>query len=524
MSKYLIVLDLDRIKEYVFGTGRLKEITGASAILNEFYDKDNIESLIKEFDCKLIYSAGGTTLLFGNDESRIQAMIKKIKSNFLKNTISSTISAAYIEIDDNTRLFEDDISSKVEELFIKLRFEKSAKNTYPTISSPVFKLCDSCGKYPATKNSSKGEKVILICDSCNHKAEKSKNSKKGLWTDFINYCDVHNHSISFEVANEFTNLCEGPADGRDGTQEKTKGYMGLLYGDGNGMGTIIKKHLKTGNDMLEFSKLVDRALKESAFETAYSLFCANNQGGKYFPANFLILGGDDLIVAVRGREALEMAAGISKLFNEKTKKFFAESNVENLKNINAGNGLHMSIGVALAHPSYPFSSLLDHCEQLLKSSKKPSYEKAGGYIDFSIITSGSVNELENIRNEEYTQRYDNKKQMFIKTMRPYSVDGLNNLIITAKKIKKEKFSSKKIMQFAESLFENQNNSQLEAQYIFSKLSLSHKNIIDNFCSNAGIKLEYMPWKEHQEKNLKNFTKFYNSPFLDLMDVYRILNN
>jgi len=49
MKRTLISFDTDRIKEYVFATGDLKEIRGASGILDELNRKET-ERVIKSID------------------------------------------------------------------------------------------------------------------------------------------------------------------------------------------------------------------------------------------------------------------------------------------------------------------------------------------------------------------------------------------------------------------------------------------------------------------------------------------
>ena len=65
MRKSLVALDTDHIKEYVFGTSKLKEIRGASSLL-DYLNRIVMEELAKldpSFDERcLIYANGGSGL------------------------------------------------------------------------------------------------------------------------------------------------------------------------------------------------------------------------------------------------------------------------------------------------------------------------------------------------------------------------------------------------------------------------------------------------------------------------------
>ena len=72
--EYLVLLDCDKIREYVFTTGRLKEIRGASAIIKELTEdpkilgvlspqpvvvEKRIIDLIEKYRGESLYTAGG---------------------------------------------------------------------------------------------------------------------------------------------------------------------------------------------------------------------------------------------------------------------------------------------------------------------------------------------------------------------------------------------------------------------------------------------------------------------------------
>lgn len=62
-KKSLVALDTDHIKQYVFATDKLKEIRGASSILDRL-NREDMEKIVRQRDpgAKTIYANGGSGL------------------------------------------------------------------------------------------------------------------------------------------------------------------------------------------------------------------------------------------------------------------------------------------------------------------------------------------------------------------------------------------------------------------------------------------------------------------------------
>ena len=83
MSQALILLDTDKVKNYVFATGRLKEIRGASELL-ERLNREETEQQLQQVvgpGVDLIYNAGGSAMAIvpnAKAKEAIQAIQKSI--------------------------------------------------------------------------------------------------------------------------------------------------------------------------------------------------------------------------------------------------------------------------------------------------------------------------------------------------------------------------------------------------------------------------------------------------------------
>src|SRR5437588_5724025 len=84
MSQSLIAFDTDHIKGYVFGTNRLKEIRGASSILDRLNREQTVE-IAKGFKASPIYAHGGSAL-FIVDSDRAELLGKAVQKLYHEET------------------------------------------------------------------------------------------------------------------------------------------------------------------------------------------------------------------------------------------------------------------------------------------------------------------------------------------------------------------------------------------------------------------------------------------------------
>src|SRR5712664_1261780 len=82
----LVALDTDHIKQYVFATDRLKDIRGASSILDALKRRD-MNRIAKEFHAQEVYTNGGSgTFVVDGDESVAKEFVKRVQREYAKQT------------------------------------------------------------------------------------------------------------------------------------------------------------------------------------------------------------------------------------------------------------------------------------------------------------------------------------------------------------------------------------------------------------------------------------------------------
>src|SRR5260370_25828829 len=105
VGKYsLVALDTDHIKKYVFATDKLKEIRGASSILDRL-NREEMDIIVHEADpdAKKIYANGGSGLFLVATDS-VDKIRQRIHSEFHSKTFSgATVTFADQVIPDSIK-------------------------------------------------------------------------------------------------------------------------------------------------------------------------------------------------------------------------------------------------------------------------------------------------------------------------------------------------------------------------------------------------------------------------------------
>src|ERR1700737_4474337 len=103
VGKYsLVAFDTDHIKQYVFATDKLKEIRGASSILDRL-NRQDMSDIAKDVDtnAQLIYANGGSGL-FEVDTDKADKFGKRVQQQFRVRTAgSATITYTIQELPDS---------------------------------------------------------------------------------------------------------------------------------------------------------------------------------------------------------------------------------------------------------------------------------------------------------------------------------------------------------------------------------------------------------------------------------------
>lgn len=458
-----------KVKEYLLETNKIKEIRGASLILDKINRKIIPLEVEKNFiNESLIYAGGGNILLVvpkgcGKKFARhIEEIYEKTTIIAQNVAISKEIALKDLAMDKYHKtmtnieyLLKERQMSKIDFRTKDFRgsFEyilKGVDEEKYKINSDDDKLCDSCNNRVA-KYKLDNEKYCL---SCLHKnIIGGKNARISFQKEFEQYCS----------SNEYVNKNIEIINLKDIKSENGTNSIGVIYGDGNNMGAVINK-VKNILQMKYFSDKTENSVKEAVYGAlAKNLKEENNVLEKF---EIIALGGDDIFIIVPGDKAISISKDIGNRFDN---VFFnyTDENSENLT---------MSLGVTISKYDKPVQYLFDMSIQLLKSAKSKAKKVKKGTMDFMILeTDAAV-----ASNVKFLRSKINTASKTC-TLKPYTFKEIENLINVVNKLKcgngKRTFRSK-AYRFMETTLKMEIDEG-NLFYAYQRVKDNDKKILDN---------------------------------------------
>lgn len=446
MEEYFYtIIDTDKIQAYIFETGKLKEIVGASNLINEVtngtvlknfgkgnydFDKkdwikkdDKIISIFEDgsLGWELIYASGGNIKVIFRDDKKADDFINAVKKKFYEETESASFT---YHIERFKYVKSEDINNAMDKSETELRKKKRYKEKpFIILSSPYFKKCNSCNRRPSV------EKIHeeYLCMSCYKKrdyVEKKKSDFLYLKDRFFEKILDKHDSFNFEDI-------EFPKEIKEIGKKDDRNYVALIVADGINFGEKLKEIAKKykGSEYIKelrnFSKTINEAFEEALIESVipdkldeYEVSDKN----LILPFRPILIGGDDITFIIPAKGCVDVVKNFIKKFEKETET----------KNYNC----KLSCGIAVVKQNFPFIAGYELAGNLLKNAKKKSYELSdkgknfSSFIDFHILTSSSIQD----RDKEYSYKLNDTN--FKLTDRPYSLKDLDTLIKNTESLKK----------------------------------------------------------------------------------------
>jgi hypothetical protein len=518
----LLTLDTDMVKNYVFATSKLREIRGASALLDEI-NEIRIPEIIGPD--RVVYAGGGTALAELKDFNEADALIKKIERLYRRETISAEVTGAWIEVPDPPVSFGE----AVNELNYKLRARKEAKLPRRSmVTSPVLKVCESCGLYPAARRSETKDK--LICDPCALKRQASRRVRDTDDEEVSRLAQILDYA-HWQDKWSGVNKKNAPQDFNDiGAVATPKGYIGFIYCDGNRMGDLLSK-LKTRESFKEFSKGVREILQKMTFDALLTYFSDQrylpDQEKFILPFEIIFIGGDDMVLVVAADQAIELTIYLCQEFERRSQLLLEQVGIADLR-----KHLSLSAAVVLAHASLPIYHLQSIADDLLKSAKRESQRRMEaddaevGHIDFHVVTASASEAPLLMRKTDWTREdavrstepADSPKRIIRLTERPYTAEELERLVGRIRALKQTGFPGSKLQMLYESIL---GGSKVQAMFTWAFVAGrarrnkepekdQMRNLFEFFLEGTGPVI--WPWRERQPGRL-------STPMLDAAELY-----
>lgn len=392
----LYMYDVRGIQNYIFRTNKVKEIIGASMMVEDLIlrlfersaDKLNLRvksrvthqnELLFSFtdednlDAEVLYYGGGNLLVLYHDELKANKVSRLMCIDLVKETYSLQLAVASVEAQHENSYKED---------YQKLRKEMERVKVNMPMSTPV-------SGFPITLND----------PQTGFPFSEYAYDQKMTYESFRKRHFFEKHRLQKQIPN-IENF--GSKDGES--------LIAVVHIDGNEMGKRIRDKMskvtsyhQAANVSRGISDEIKNLFTDKALKTVQdkvSEFCTKAEiKDKDLDEAFreIIHAGDDITFVCNARIAMACV-----------KEFM--SVLENDGRYSACAGMYIT------HTHFPFARAYEYCEQLCASAKSLSRMKSGNYIDFHINYSGILNDIDDIRDKYYCDMF--KHQLIA---RPYHI-------------------------------------------------------------------------------------------------------
>ncbi|MEI7590023.1 MAG: hypothetical protein WCJ49_01695 [Deltaproteobacteria bacterium] len=491
--KYLVVLDVPGIKNYVFGTDKLVEIRGASALLDNL-NRDVIPERVIQ-----IFGTSRSTCVFAGGGAA-QFIIEDVAENITDGfkTIQGEVyrqSGGALQIVIGMAQLTDNYEAALKQAFHELEKNKYQKPGLPgpSLHTGFVRECESCSGMASAMTEFHRD-TRFLCAVCTRKEKMGR--EKGLWNEFCAY--VNRYGVAPEQSWNWR-----PDDFEiigDRCQAR-RGYTAMIYGDGNSMGRIVKQ-IDSADRFERFSQAVDCSVREACHEALYR-HCQPVNGK--MPADILLLGGDDLMVYLSADRAMAFAIDVARLFEEKTRsKLTDDLSDPFFKNILGEHGLTLSIGIAYGRSHTPIAIMSDQAEELLKSAKQKGSFLAGqqsytpSCIDFHLTSQFNQVGVATSRKHHLMHRTHRDEQIRL-YQGPYTLAEAESLIQEAHSLKESGIPRTRLHRLGEAPFMGKINGAVETLTIYGRCRNSkQKQAIMKALNRFGC-LSMMPWRQDPDE-------------------------
>jgi hypothetical protein len=458
---YLYGASVQGIQDFIFETNKLREIVGASEII-EYICTYLFRKIAPNFDENnlIVGAAGKIQYLFENEEE-CKSLVYIFPKEVMQIAPDITISQTVVKIDGE---FSND---HIQGLENRLKVQRNKRVSSHNLGLMISERSRRTGKPGFQRDGD------MVRDFAQVRKE-----------DFAKKSRLHDKILSGDsnwVNSKF------PTDIQEITQGKERSWIAVVHADGNNLGqNIIKMGPKlVGNVKGAFKALslkLDNATT-SAVKRTLSLILQKEQQTGILPLRPIVLGGDDVTVIIRGDLALDFTHHFLKFFEEETKKEFAD--FEQHFGIPYFNqGLSACAGIAYIKPSYPFHYGVKLAEELCTYAKKlakkiPNQKLTPSCLSFHKVHSSFVDNYDDIIEQELTTpsgvRF-NYGSYFLKEQDNYTtIEQLKSWI---KRINERGAPKSSLRNWLTELSLNKERAQQQMDRIKSKTSKSYERDLD----------------------------------------------
>jgi hypothetical protein len=504
---FLLVLDTPSIKKYVFESNTLIDIVGASGLLDEV-TVVGVEQKIKE----LVETAGGKAEVIYLGGGGGQIKLDHVSADSMDRLQRQLARLAREETCGGAELlstwvpWDSSYKDARSQAYKQLRALKRQRSPSQLPREALERDCDACSHRSAVDAQQKGKKIRLLCAVCQKRFEfGTRNARKALAAQLQTFAEPL-----------IGDLPRSPGDFSDIAGSDR---LAIVYADGNSMGKLIQS-ITNSEAMKLFSNATDQAIRKACFQSLISCGAIEQHGkNRKVRAQILLLGGDDLVVAVRGSRAFDFVVEVTRVYREESRRLLEENPAGEyiLSKLPPGKGLSLSFGVAFGKAHTPARLLIDQAEELLSRAKKRGRkDKQSRYwvpevIDWHDQVSGGSADLSALRRPH---KDPEKKRSLHRTEKPWLIDELPMLLDCARELHGMNIGHSRLNALGSCLNKGFHGAQAEARRIITRSGRGRATLM-KLLKDRQADGQRLPWR-----SLENGR--YRSPVADFYELYEII--
>lgn len=384
-SKYLYGASIQGIQGFIFQTGKLRDIAGASELVDRVCG-ELFESMFPDgfAGVKVIAAAGKVQYVFDSFDDCATA-VRNFPRMVMREAPGVTISQSVVEFAD------DDFGAAVSRLEQKLRARRNAP------AAPLLAGLMGVGRSRSTG-------LPLVCKTDDRGKVKRDDAS----------------TLAKQEANDVHKLCEKSfgVSVRDGEVPRDLGkmtgrndWLAVVHADGNSLGRVVQAVGRLRDEFATFSRALDDATVKAANEAYAKVLPAGGWRDGVIPIRPVVLGGDDMTVIIRADLAIPYVVEFIRRFEHNT-------GIGEVADVLRKRGvfdmptpcLTACAGVAFVKSSYPFHFGYKLAEELCSVAKAaargltPDGVPTKSCLMFHKVQDSFVRSYDDIRGRELEPR------------------------------------------------------------------------------------------------------------------------
>ena len=417
---YALLFELNSIQGYLFASSRLRDVAGASELLDRLTNKEADDNLLGAVcraagvEDKVQFSrrAGGAFYAFSEDREALERLRALWTLAVQQAAPHLGYSLGMGEGEDAGAAFQA-ARNAMQGDTSRLRF------TLPA-AAPLAERSRRTG-LPAVEFG-KEKDGAMDAATVQRKAFSNPARKNTAFLD------------RFKPDTANLNWDDWPfnlEDDEEGGQFPFRGdarILALIHADGNGLGLILQALNHAADDRPErfiplytdFSALVEKVTTTAARAATAEVLLPARKQGECLPARPILLGGDDITILVRADLAMAYVQVFARVFEEASREALAEL-AEDHRIQGLPQRLTLGIGLVYLRASQPFHLAIRLAETLTKEAKKAAKARnkdaPASSIAFHRVTSTLIDDYEQLEKQTLSHRHGD--DCFIDTLGAY---------------------------------------------------------------------------------------------------------